>query len=78
MILISGRPRDPGRSSFRWWILAPLSRSTSGRPSVGPSSRSAATAWATWTADPRSSLISAVNHVAYSSVTFTAQAKQPS
>jgi hypothetical protein len=30
MILISGRPFDPGRSSLRWWIFAALSRSTSG------------------------------------------------
>jgi hypothetical protein len=44
------------------------SRSTSGQPSEGPSSRSAATAWASRVAEPRSSLISAVNHAAYSSV----------
>src|ERR1039458_3041501 len=74
MILISDRPREPVRSSLRRWIRDPLSRSTSGRPSEGPSSRSAATAWATRVAEPRSSLISAVNHAAYSSVAFTCHA----
>ena len=57
---------------------AALEPGAGARPSVGPSSRRAATAWATWTAEPRSSLIRAVNHVAYSSVTFTAQAKESS
>jgi hypothetical protein len=78
MILISDRPLDPGRSSLRWWIFVALSRSTNGRPSVGPSSRRAATACATWVAESRSCLIKAVNHAAYSSVTFTVQATHAS
>ena len=77
-ILISDRPFDPGRSSLRWRIFMALRRSTNGRPSVGPSSRSAATACATWVAEPRSCLIKAVNHAAYSSVTFTTQATHAS
>jgi hypothetical protein len=56
-----GPGAKPGRSSLRWWTLLPWIRSTSGRPSAGLSSRGAATARATWTAEARSSLIRAVN-----------------
>ncbi len=63
---------------MRWWILLPLSRSderAAQRWSFLPERRDGL---GHLNAEPRSSLISAVNHVAYSSVTFTAQTKEPS
>jgi hypothetical protein len=76
VVLISGRPRDPGRSSLRWWIVEPLSRRLRDGLARGPSSRSAATACATCVAEARSSLISVMNQAAYSSVTLIAHAKR--